>query len=31
MERRGAYAALVQRDLTDVIDEIAGGETVDAS
>ena len=30
MERRGAYAALVQRDVTDVIDEIAGGETVDA-
>ncbi len=28
MERRGAYAALVHRDVTDVIDEIAGGETV---
>ena len=25
MERRGAYAALVARDVTDVIDEIAGG------
>jgi ATP-binding cassette subfamily B protein len=25
MERRGAYAALVARDLTDVVDEIAGG------
>ena len=24
MERRGAYAALVARDVTDVIDEIAG-------
>ena len=31
MERRGAYAALVARDVTDVIDEIAGGEIVDAS
>ena len=31
MERRGAYAALVHRDVADVIDEIAGGETVDAS
>ena len=31
MERRGAYAALVLRDVTDVIDEIAGGEIVDAS
>ena len=28
MERRGAYAALVHRDVTDVIDEIAGGEIV---
>ena len=28
MERRGAYAALVLRDVTDVIDEIAGGEIV---
>ena len=28
MERRGAYAALVARDVTDVIDEIAGGEPV---
>ena len=28
MERRGAYAALVARDVTDVIDEIAGGEIV---
>jgi ATP-binding cassette, subfamily B, bacterial len=26
MERRGAYSALVARDVTDVIDEIAGGE-----
>ena len=25
MERRGAYAALVARDVTDVVDEIAGG------
>jgi ABC-type multidrug transport system fused ATPase/permease subunit len=24
MERRGAYAALVARDVTEVIDEIAG-------
>jgi len=24
MERRGAYAALVARDVTDMIDEIAG-------
>ena len=31
MERRGAYAALVLRDVTDVTDEIAGGEIVDAS
>ncbi|MFZ0971129.1 MAG: ABC transporter ATP-binding protein [Solirubrobacteraceae bacterium] len=31
MERRGAYAALVARDVTDLIDEIAGGEIVDAS
>ena len=28
MERRGAYAALVARDVTDVIDEVAGGEIV---
>ncbi len=28
MERRGAYAALVLRDVTDVVDEIAGGEIV---
>ena len=28
MERRGAYAALVARDVTGVIDEIAGGEIV---
>jgi ATP-binding cassette, subfamily B, bacterial len=28
MERRGTYAALVARDVTDVIDEIAGGEIV---
>jgi len=26
MERRGAYAALVARDVTEVVDEIAGGE-----
>jgi len=26
IERRGAYAALVARDVTDVVDEIAGGE-----
>ncbi len=28
MERRGAYAALVARDVTDVVDEVAGGEIV---
>ncbi len=28
MERRGTYAALVARDVTDVIDEVAGGEIV---
>ncbi len=28
MERRGTYAALVARDVTEVIDEIAGGEIV---
>ena len=28
MERRGAYAALVARDVTDVIDEIAGSDEV---
>jgi ATP-binding cassette subfamily B protein len=29
MERRGAYAALVARDVTDVVDEIAGGGILD--
>jgi len=28
MERRGAYASLVMRDVTDFVDEIAGGEIV---